>query len=143
MSDVDYPLDRDLAVPEIDFGTDPLHHIHPLMAELREQGRFFPVRCRSETALLVTRFDDVRAGFDDEDAVPLFASARRFAEKAQGRSLFSMTGEEHRLHRVLVSAAFTSAAIDRYERALMMPEVSRVLDRVAARPGTVDLVHEF
>ena len=143
MSDVDYPLDRDLAVPEIDFGTDPLHEIHSLMAVLREQGRFFPVRCRSETALLVTRFDDVRAGFDDEEAVPLFASARKFAEKAQGRSLFSMTGEGHRVHRALVSAAFSSGAIDRYELALMVPEVARVLDKIAAHTGTVDLVHEF
>src|SRR5579872_3846574 len=108
MSDIEYPLDRPLAVPDIDFGCDPLHDIHNLMTELRERGRFFPVRCRSETALLVTRFDDVRAGFDDEEAVPLFASARKFAEKAQGRSLFSMTGEEHRVHRALVSAAFTS-----------------------------------
>jgi cytochrome P450 len=143
MSDIDYPLDRPLAVPDIDFGTDPLYDIHALMADLRERGRFLPVRCRSETALLVTRFDDVRAGFDDEKAVPLFASARRFAEKAQGRSLFSMTGEEHRLHRALVSAAFTSAAIDRYERALMLPEVARILDRIAARSDSVDLVHEF
>ncbi|HLG89399.1 MAG TPA: cytochrome P450 [Alphaproteobacteria bacterium] len=143
MSGVDYPLDRALALPDIDFGADPLYDIHALMAELRERGRFFPVRCRSETALLVTRFDDVRAGFDDEEAIPLFASARKFAEKAQGRSLFSMTGEEHRLHRALVSAAFTSAAIDRYERALMMPEVARVLDRTAARAGTADLVHDF
>ena len=143
MSGIDYPLDSALAAADIDFGTDPLHDIHALMTELRERGRFCPVRCRSETALLVTRFEDVRAGFDDEDAVPLFASARRFAEKAQGRSLFSMTGEEHRLHRALVSAAFTSAAVERYERALMMPEVARVLDPIATRSDAVDLVHEF
>ena len=138
------PMADDIVHPEIDFATDPLPNIQALTGALREQGRFFPVMRHGEKALLVTRFDDVSFAFGDEKDIPLSAGARKFAEPAQGRSLFSMTGEEHRKHRALISSAFTAAAIDRYEQELMIPEARGALSRLAlAGGGQSDLIGEF
>jgi len=100
-------MDGPVIHPQIDFATDPLPNIQALTGALREEGRFFPVMRHGEKALLVTRFDDVDVAFGDEKDIPLSAGAKKFAEPAQGRSLFSMTGEEHRKHRALISSAFT------------------------------------
>jgi cytochrome P450 len=144
MSMLERPMDGAIIHPEIDFATDPLPNIQALTGSLREQGRFFPVKRHGEKALLVTRFDDVSFAFGDETDMPLSAGAKKFAEPAQGRSLFSMTGDEHRMHRALVSSAFTASAIDRYERDLMIPEARQALERLAlARGGQADLIGEF
>jgi cytochrome P450 len=138
------PLEREVVHPEIDFATDPLPNIQALTGDLREQGRFFPVKRHGETALLVTRFDDVSFAFGDEKDIPLWAGARKFAEPAQGRSLFSMTGDEHRMHRALIASAFTSSAIDRYERELMAPVARQALSRLElAHGGEAELIGEF
>jgi cytochrome P450 len=137
-------MDGDILYPEIDFATDPLPNIQPLTGALREQGRFFPVTRHGGKALLVTRFDDVGSAFSDEKDIPLFEGAKRFAEPAQGRSLFSMTGDEHRRQRALVSSAFTASAIDRYERDLMIPEARAALSRLAlGNGGQADLIGDF
>ena len=144
MSTIERPMDRDIVYPEIDFATDPLPNIQALTGDLREQGRFFPVMRHGEKALLVTRFDDVSFAFGDEKDIPLSEGAKRFAEPAQGRSLFSMTGDEHRTHRALVSSAFTPSAIDRYERELMAPEAREALARLPlANGGKADLINGF
>jgi cytochrome P450 len=144
MSDIERPMERNLVHPEIDFATDKMANIQALTGALREEGRFFPVNRHGEKALLVTRFDDVSFAFGDEKDIPLSAGAKRFAEPAQGRSLFSMTGDEHRTHRALVSSAFTASAIDRYERDLMIPEAREALSRLAlAKGGRSDLIGDF
>ncbi|MDB5394750.1 MAG: cytochrome monooxygenase [Rhodospirillales bacterium] len=138
------PMERDIIYPEINFATDRLPNIQALMGSLREEGRFFPVNRHGEKALLVTRFDDVSFAFGDEKDIPLSAGAKRFAEPAQGRSLFSMTGDEHRTHRALVSSAFTASAIDRYEHDIMVPEARGALGRlVLAKGGRADLIGDF
>jgi cytochrome P450 len=141
---IERPMDRDVIYPEIDFATDAMTNIQALTGALREQGRFFPVTRHGHKALLVTRFDDVSFAFGDEKDIPLFEGAKRFAEPAQGRSLFSMTGDEHRTHRALVSSAFTASAIDRYERELMVPEARAALGRLAlGNGGQADLIGDF
>lgn len=141
---VERPLDQDVALPEVDFGSAPLADIHEAIGTLRERGRFFPVNRHGTKALLVTRYSDVEVAFGDEVDIPLAHGARIFAEPAQGRSLFSMTGQEHRLHRSLVAAAFTPSAIDRYERELIVPEARERLAKLSIGPdGPVDLVSGF
>ncbi len=144
MTALERPMDREIVHPEIDFASDPLPNIQELTADLRERGRFFPVNRHGEKAILVTRFDDVSFAFGDEKDIPLSAGAKRFAEPAQGRSLFSMTGDEHRMHRALVSSAFTASAIDRYERELMVPEARGALGRLPLADGApADLIGDF
>jgi len=144
MTVIERPTDGDVIHPEIDFATDPLPDIQALTGSLREKGRFFAVKRHGEKALLVTRFDDVSFAFGDEKDIPLSAGAKKFAEPAQGRSLFSMTGDEHRMHRALISSAFTASAIDRYEQELMIPEARQALGRLAlASGGQADLIGEF
>jgi cytochrome P450 len=143
MTEIERPLERERVHPEIDFATSPVPDLQALTGALRERGRFFPVNRHGETAILVTRFDDVAFAFGDEADIPLSAGAKRFAEPAQGRSLFSMTGDEHRLHRALIASAFTGAAIDRYERDIMIPEARDALGRLALENDVADLIGQF
>jgi cytochrome P450 len=143
---VERPLDGPVVLPDHDWASQTLADLHGAMAALREQGRFFAINRKGAKALLVTRFDDVIAGFGDEAAMPCLAGARLFAEPAQGRSLFSMTGEEHRVHRALVASAFTPAALERYERDFMRADAEAMLDGLGpalAGGDPVDLVPHF
>ena len=142
--EIERPMDMDIVHPEIDFATDPVPNLQQITGALRERGRFFAVNRHGEKAILATRFDDVNFAFGDETDIPLSAGAKKFAEPAQGRSLFSMTGDEHRLHRALIAAAFTGSAIDCYERDLMIPEARAALGKLKLADGEVaDLIGDF
>jgi cytochrome P450 len=98
----------------------------------------------------VTRYDDVKRLFTDENATPdrrvwehyVPAPEGTFTRWASDHGLFSLPPEEHARVRRLVSAAFTPRAVARMEE-----QAREVVDRFAAplrgRTGVVDLMAEF
>lgn len=129
---------------EPDIGTDPLpgDALHRLMAEVRERGPLVPVRFFGTTALLVTRFDDVREAFRDDASLPGGPTYVMTVESIVGRTFISMDGREHHLHRRLAMPAFQSSAIARFNERALVELVHELLDRFVAR-GSGDLVAEL
>jgi len=129
--------------PEIDFGAAPLEDFHDRMAELREQGkRVVPVRFIKDIAWIILRYDDVEAAYADEENLPAAAAYRRHSEPTMGRTLLAMEGEEHRVHRLLMSAAFKPAAIRRAVDSILLPTANELVDAFGERRA-LDLVAEF
>lgn len=131
-----------MALPDI--GTAPLagETLHRLMAELREHGPVVPVPFYGMTALLLTRFDDVREAFGNDAELPGGPTYRMTIEPVVGRTFISMDGPEHHVHRKLAMPAFQSRAIARFNEGELVALVHELLDRFAGR-GTGDLVAEL
>lgn len=129
--------------PDINFGYDPLDNLYDVIAELREAGhRVVPVNYIDGIAWLLLRYDDVDAAFSDEENLPGAPAYRRHSEPAQGRTVQAMQGEEHRINRALVSAAFQPGKVRQHVATLLAPAANRLIDAFPAS-GSVDLVKAF
>lgn len=62
--------------------------------------------------------------------------------KVWGHTVIGMDGEEHRLHRGLITQAFTRKAIQRWNDHVVVPIVDGLIDRFVDR-GSADLATEF
>lgn len=129
---------------DADIGTDALagEELHRLLAEARARAALVPVRFFGTTALLVTRFDDVREAFRDDAALPGGPTYQMTVEPIVGRTFISMDGREHHLHRKLAMPAFQSSAIARFNEHDLVALVLELLDGFAGR-GSGDLVAEL
>ncbi|WP_165818167.1 cytochrome P450 [Frankia canadensis] len=58
------------------------------------------------------------------------------------RTLLSMNGEEHRVHRALVADPFTVQGVARFEKTLIVPLIHDLVDKFVSR-GEADLVLDF
>ncbi len=132
------------AHPTLDLGMDllPGDELHTALGELRESGRVVPVRFFGTEAQLVTRFDDVKESFRDDEHLPAGATYQMHTEPVVGRTFISMDGKEHDRHRALATPAFRSRAVARFDEEALLPLAHEIVDRFAAR-GECDLVAEL
>jgi len=128
----------------IDFGVDllPGEELHKVFAELREEHRVTPVRFFGSEATLVTRFDDVKEAFRDDEHLPGGSTYQMHTEPVIGRTFISMDGTEHDRHRQLATPAFRSRAVAQFDEEALVPLAHEIVDRFVAR-GEADLVAEF
>jgi cytochrome P450 len=131
----DFPLGRDIRDP------------YPQLAELRRsvgivEGDIFDVPHLSErTTVSVLRYADVTQVLSDTTTFTSRCHADMMG-LVMGRTLLEMDGDEHRIHRDLVSHSFWQKALARWESELVSPVVEELIDRFADR-GHADLVREF
>jgi cytochrome P450 len=128
----------------VDFGLDllPSEELHAVLADLREAHRVAPVRFFGTEAVLVTRFDDVKEAFRDDDHLPGGATYQMHTEPVIGRTFISMDGTEHDRHRQLATPAFRSRAVAQFDEEALVPLAHEIVNRFVAR-GEADLVAEF
>ena len=115
--------------PEINFGTDDVENIVELMEELRDKGlRAAPVNWGAGLAWAIVRHADVDMLYRDDENLPGAAAFRRMAMPTMGRNIQSMEGEEHRVHRKLISRPFLPRAIMQVTENVVYPETNAVVD---------------
>jgi len=133
-----------MSTSTIDFGVDPLpgEELHGALAALREEHRVAPVRFFGSDAVLITRFDDVKEAFRDDEHLPGGSTYQMHTEPVIGRTFISMDGTEHDRHRQLATPAFRSRAVARFDEEALVPLAHEIVDRFVAR-GDGDLVAEF
>ncbi|MBW2426823.1 MAG: cytochrome P450 [Deltaproteobacteria bacterium] len=132
--------------PEIDFARDALPNLALLMDELREAGRFVPIRFHGEVACLITHYEDVKAAFLDEQTFPAAAAHREHTEPVLGRTMTTMTGRDHRRNRALVSPAFRPAVLRAAMAPLLRPLADELIDGFACeggRRGEAELMSQY
>jgi len=127
---------------DLDFGTDPLPDLHAILREIRERTRFARARFRGDPATLITRYDDVRAAFRDDEAFPSRAFQEANTVPVTGPNLLSMTGQEHRVKRKLIAQTLKPSAV-RAMKASLFTEVAHSLVDAFEPEGHADLVHDF
>ena len=133
-----------MSTATVDFGLDllPSEELHAVLADLRETHRVAPVRFFGTEAVLVTRFDDVKEAFRDDEHLPGGSTYQMHTEPVIGRTFISMDGTEHDRHRQLATPAFRSRAVAQFDEEALVPLAHEIVDRFVAR-GEADLVAEF
>lgn len=138
-------------VPDTDHPVDLLRDPYPLFARHRREAGVFegsvmdwsktPEGLRPEKLYSAVSFDAVNTVFRDgrlfnssiyDNTIGLFI----------GPTILAMEGRPHREHRNLVSAAFKSKSLARWEPEIVRPICDALIDEFAER-GTADLVRDF
>ncbi len=116
---------------------------HERMRGFRERERITPVTFSGKPSWLVTHHADVLDLLQDEERFSSRALHEANSFPVMGRNVMGMEGEEHRLHKALVSPPFRRGLVaSRYVDPILRPLCHELIDRFAARPE-VDLVAEF
>jgi cytochrome P450 len=130
-------------MPEVDFGVDPIEDFYERTAALQAEGRrVAPVRFNGGIGWLILKHDDLTAAYSDEEGLPAAPAYERHTVPIEGRTLLAMTGEEHRIHRALVSSAFQPAAIRRLAEQTLVPVANGLIDAFRGQEQ-VDLATAF
>lgn len=127
---------------DIDFGSDPLPDLHAILRDVREQTRFARARFFGNPATLITRYDDVRAAFRDDEAFPSRAFQEPNTVPITGPNLLSMTGHEHRVKRKLIAQTLKPSAVRAMKESLFSEVAHALVDELEGE-GHADLVHDF
>lgn len=131
----------------VDFIRDP----YPYFAQKRNDAGVFhgtvvdysktPESLRPKNSFAAMSFDAVNKAFRDGQA---FSST--YYDKTislfMGPTILAMEGKKHRDHRNLVSAAFKSKALTRWEPAIVRPICNALIDEFIDA-GEADLVRDF
>lgn len=132
------PLDVD----GVDFAFEDQPDLHDVLARLRARRDYAIVPFAGTRGVLLLTQELVAAGFRDEDTFPAWASYSLSTGPVWGRTIQCMTGREHRINRVIVSAPLRRNQVSRYIAPIIEPVIDELIDRFAPRGGA-DLVPEF
>jgi cytochrome P450 len=128
--------------PEIDFAHAELPDLHAVLDQLRTRAAVVPVVYHGGPAWLITRFAELREAFSDEEHFPSEAAYRIHSEPSMGRTMQTMSGEQHRVNRGLVSNAFFPRQVRAFVEPVIEVEARRWLDVIATQ-AEVDLVQAY
>jgi cytochrome P450 len=120
-------------MPEIDFAHDDVPNLHALIEELRGHGPVAPVRYHGAPVWMIMDYALLKQAFEDYDHFDAAEGYRQIAGPSMGKTLQTLTGEEHRVSRILVNPPFSPGRVRAYIEALMAPVAHELLDRIEGR----------
>jgi cytochrome P450 len=130
------------SLPDIDFAYDELPDLHEVLDTLRQQGPVVRVKYHKQPAWLILSHRELHQAFSDEEH---FAAARAYrihSEPSMGKTIQTMSGEQHRVNRALVSRPFFPKQVRALIEPLIESQANLLLDEVEAL-DQVDLVEAF
>ena len=130
------------AIPGIDFFRDEVTNLHELVENTRQLGTVVPVIYAGSRNWLINDYDTVKAAFSDEEHFASEAFYKFASQPMQGRTLQVMSGEEHRINRLMVSRSFFPRPVSEIIQPIIVAEANRFLDRIEGQQE-VDLVEAF
>ena len=129
---------------DVDVALDPLPGaaLHDLLRNARENPGLTEVKMIGGPAYLVSRFDDLRTFFLDDQHFPGAPAYQETIMLQVGDTFISMENPRHDAYRQLTTPAFRSRAVSRFVDEELLPLANEVVDRFVAR-GEADLVAEL
>ncbi len=129
-------------MPGTDFAYDELPDLHQRLDELRAIGPVVPVTYHGQTVWLITRYQELKQAFADEEHFASKAAYTVHSEPSMGKTLQTMAGQQHRVNRTLVSKPFFPKQIRDAVESVIAPIADELLDRLQGREEA-DLVQAF
>lgn len=129
-------------LPDIDFAYDELPNLHEVLDGLRSEGPIVPVKYLGDPVWLISDYETLRQAFSDEEH---FASERAYkihSMPSQGRTMQTMSGDQHRINRALVSRPFFPKQVRGYIESLIEPQAHLLCDEIESLEE-VDLIEQF
>lgn len=129
-------------MPGTDFAYDELPDLHQRLDELRAIGPVVAVTYHGQTVWLITRYQELKQAFADEEHFASKAAYTVHSEPSMGKTLQTMSGQQHRVNRTLVSKPFFPRQIRDAVESVIAPIADELLDRLNDREEA-DLVEAF
>ncbi|MGE3323817.1 MAG: cytochrome P450 [Acidimicrobiia bacterium] len=126
----------------IDFGLDDLPNLHEIVAAMQAKEPATWVKFVGEPALHLNSYEIVKAGFREEEAVPGHVYYLETQAPVMGKTVQSLTGDEHRIARGLQMPFFRQRLMPDYFAPVFEPVANELIDEFVER-GSADLVSEF
>ncbi len=128
--------------PDIDFAWDALPNLHEVLDELRQEGPVVRVQYHGGPAWLILGWEELRQAFADEEHFEAARAYRIHSEPSMGKTMQTMSGEQHRINRGLVSGSFFPGKVRALVEPLIETQADLALDALAGQEA-VDLVQAF
>ena len=129
-------------MPDIDFAHADVPNLHELIDELRTHGPVVPVLYHGSPVWLILDYGLLRDAFSDNVHFDGAEGYKLIAEPSQGKTVQTMTGDEHRVSRALVSPLFMPAKVRSYVERLIEPIAHELCDRMEGQ-REVEFVSAF
>jgi len=115
---------------------------HEIVAQLRAERPVAPVSFHGQVAYLLTRYDDVVDGFRMEETFNLREMHKIATFPTMGENIMGMEGEQHRIHRELVSLPFRPRTVSEFLETVLRPLCMAILESFE-QDGHADLMAQF
>lgn len=129
----------DLQLPDVDFAYDELPDLHEVIDGLRQSGPVVRVMYHGEPAWLISGYQELRQAFADEEHFECARAYKIHSEPSMGKTMQTMSGEQHRVNRALVSKPFFPRQIRALIEPLIESQAKLLLDEIA-KQDEVDIV---
>jgi cytochrome P450 len=129
-------------LPDIDFAYDALPQLHQVLDNLRPHGSVVPVIYHKQPAWLILGYEQLRQAFSDEEHFECARAYRIHSEPSMGKTIQTMSAEQHRINRALVSRPFFPRQIRALVEPLLASQARLLLDEIQGQE-LVDLVQAF
>lgn len=129
-------------LPDVDFAYDALPQLHQVLDQLRPHGSVVPVIYHRQPAWLILGYEQLRQAFSDEEHFECARAYRIHSEPSMGKTIQTMSGEQHRINRALVSRPFFPRQIRDLVEPLLASQARLLLDEIQGQE-CVDLVQAF
>jgi cytochrome P450 len=129
-------------LPDIEFAYDALPQLHQVLDNLRPHGSVVPVIYHKQPAWLILGYEQLRQAFSDEEHFECARAYRIHSEPSMGKTIQTMSAEQHRINRALVSRPFFPRQIRALVEPLLASQARLLLDEIQGQE-LVDLVQAF
>lgn len=127
---------------DLDYGDPELTGYQDRLAALRDQKGVARIRVGSTPGYALLRYADVKAAFLDHERFSKSLALRPATFPFMGPNIQGYDGEEHRIKRGLVSAAFRPRTVRSYIQPILRPLAEELVAELAP-PGEADLMDTF
>ena len=128
---------------DVDFGSLTIPDVIEQLGRIQASGRsVVPVRFHEEAAWVVVGYDAVSQAFMNEAELPSAAFYQQYTMPWLGRTVPSMRGEEHRLHRAFFGAPLLPSKIRARVHDVLLPIINELIDGFGNRQK-VDFVANY
>ena len=134
--------ERRTRFPDLDFAVEALPNLHEVLAELRATEPVSRIVFAGEPIWLVNDYDTVSRHISTDEILSAPLAYDILFTTTMGRVLPTMTGEQHRLNRAVVSRVFFPGKMREYADGMFAEEAQKLADGLKDLER-VDLVARF
>lgn len=129
-------------MPDIDFSRGEIPDLHERITELRREGPVVRVMFHGAPTWFILDHDVLTDAFLDIENMDPAQGYLEIAAPTMGRTVQTMSGDEHLLHRSLVNHPFLPKQVRGYVESIFEPVAHELLDQIVDN-RVIDFVQAF
>jgi cytochrome P450 len=132
----------EMLMSEVDFARDEVPDLHDRLDKLRAHGPVVRVKFHDNPTWLILGHKELKDAFFDNEAFDAGEGYMQIAAPSLGKTIMTMSGDEHRINRALITKPFLPNKIRNYIEPIFEPVAHELLDRMPDT-GEVEFTQAF